>query len=117
RQAAATALGQIGPAAREAVPALTPLLRDPDGDVRSAAFQALGRIGPAAAAAVPALVEALADPARRGPAAEALAAIGPAAVPELRKAASAGDEATRGAAEALLRKINEGLSPPSEPRP
>jgi HEAT repeat protein len=118
RRAAAEALGQIGPAAREAVPALAPLLRDPDDGVRSAAFQALGRLGPAAAEAVPALIDALADPARRAPAAEALAAVGPAAVPALRTAAGGNDEAARAAAEAVRRRIEEEPSRQlSEPHP
>ena len=48
RRAAADALGKIGPAAAEAVPALIAALADADRDVRRAAADALGKIGPAA---------------------------------------------------------------------
>jgi hypothetical protein len=58
RIAAAFALGKIGPAAKDAVPALIEALKDKDRDVRSTAAQALSGIGPAAKAAVPALTEA-----------------------------------------------------------
>jgi HEAT repeat protein len=44
RQAAATTLGRIGPAARYAVPALTAALKDPHDYVREAAAQALARM-------------------------------------------------------------------------
>jgi HEAT repeat protein len=56
RERAATALFQLGPAAKAAVPALGRAAKDPDVDVRGKAFAALQAIGPAA---VPALVEAL----------------------------------------------------------
>ena len=66
RQHAVSALGRIGPAAPEAVPALMAALRDPEGKVRKTAAEALGKIGPAAAEAVPevvpVLVAALRDP-------------------------------------------------------
>jgi HEAT repeat protein len=70
-------LGEIGPAAKEAVPDLIaalkdqeedvrsnpadPLLKDLGGHVRRAAARALGRIGPAAKEAVPDLIAALKD--------------------------------------------------------
>ena len=103
---AARALGRIGPAAAEAVPALIPLtalgdsaaealskiepaavpalvatLASPDRDLQPLAARALGRIGPAAAEAVPVLVAALEDfnRALRLSVAEALGEIGPAA--------------------------------------
>ena len=82
RQHSAEALGRIGPAAAEAVPALaTTLGSAKEEDVRCAAAEALGRIGPAAAVAMSALLAALRDPekkVRRG-AAEAFGRIGPAA--------------------------------------
>jgi hypothetical protein len=56
---AASALGRIGPAAAEAVPALIERLRDDKGEVRRSAASALGQIGLAAAEAVPALVDRL----------------------------------------------------------
>ena len=64
RQHAVKALGEIGPAAPEVVPALITALGDADTTVRRAAAYALGRIGPAAAEAVPALTTALQDPNR-----------------------------------------------------
>ena len=53
------ALGQIGPAAKAAVPELLHLAKDKDSPARDSAITALGRIGPDAKAAVPALIEAL----------------------------------------------------------
>ena len=44
RCAAAEALGNMGPAAREAVPVLEKLLRDKDPGIRQAAAEALKRI-------------------------------------------------------------------------
>ncbi len=61
RKHAAVTLGQIGPAAKDAVPHLVELLKDPDADVRWAAAGALGMIGAAAKDAVPHLVELLKD--------------------------------------------------------
>ncbi len=61
RERAALALGLIGPAAKEAVPALIATLRDEDGLVRGYAAYALGEIGPAANEAVPALEAAARD--------------------------------------------------------
>ncbi len=55
RNKAAEALGQIGPEARAAVPALIQTLKDPE--VRAAAITALGAMGPAAKEALPALQE------------------------------------------------------------
>lgn len=66
----------MGPAAREAVPALIETLRDENESavVRQWAAWSLGQIGPDARGAVPALVEALGDasPNVREAAAEAL---------------------------------------------
>jgi HEAT repeat protein len=61
RATAATALGQIGPDARAAVPVLNDLLKDTDSSVVKAAADSLGRIGPDARGAVPALIEAMQD--------------------------------------------------------
>ncbi len=61
RRIAAFALGKIGPAAKEAVPALIAALKDEDKDVRVYAASALGHIGPAAKEAVPALEAAARD--------------------------------------------------------
>ncbi|MGZ9092712.1 MAG: HEAT repeat domain-containing protein, partial [Rhodoplanes sp.] len=62
RSHAAEALGEIGPAASNAVPALTAALTDAHSDVRWPAAEALGRIGAAASGAVPALAPASGDP-------------------------------------------------------
>jgi HEAT repeat protein len=53
RRAAARALGEIGPGAKDAVPDLVEALNDADMDL--IAVWALGKIGPAAIAAVPAM--------------------------------------------------------------
>src|SRR5262249_54861119 len=77
---AAPALGRRGPAAKDAVPALVPLLKDADPFVRVEAGMTLAAVG---AAAVPALTEALKDPDRyeRMGAALALGHLGKAARP------------------------------------
>jgi len=60
RSRAASALGEKGPAAAKAVPALTRALDDKQQDVRSRAAWALGEIGSAAVPAKPALIRSLA---------------------------------------------------------
>ena len=60
-EGAAAVLGQIGPAAKDAVPALVQSLGDPNPFVRGMAARALGGIGRAANAAIPALIQALQD--------------------------------------------------------
>jgi HEAT repeat protein len=79
RRAAARALGEAGPGAKEAVGALADALKDSDAFVRRFAAQALGEIGPAARDAVPALSKALNDSRRevQEAAAAALGKIGP----------------------------------------
>jgi len=59
REAAAQAVGQMGP---EALPALTGMLTHTDKYVRRNAVWALGRLGPVARPALPALCRVLADP-------------------------------------------------------
>jgi HEAT repeat protein len=61
RKYAATCLWKIGDQAREAVPALLEVAKDPDPEVRTAVLRALGRTSAGTQAAIPALVEALAD--------------------------------------------------------
>jgi len=61
RAASARILGEIGPAAKDAAPALAEALKDADREVRQNAAQALGYIGPGARSAAPALVAALQD--------------------------------------------------------
>lgn len=58
---AATFLGELGEAAKPAVPELTASLQSRDLLMRIEAAKALGRIGPAAESAVPALEQALKD--------------------------------------------------------
>src|SRR5262249_22050969 len=55
RLEAARAIAEMGPAAKDAVPALIAVLKDKNREVRKAAAGALGKIGPAAEPAVPAL--------------------------------------------------------------
>jgi HEAT repeat protein len=55
-QKAARALGQIGPAASQAVPILMRAIAVPAVDVQRPAIDALGRIGPPARTAVPAII-------------------------------------------------------------
>ncbi len=55
RANAAWTLGQFGPGAATAVPALTDALDDEEYFTRVQAVRALGKIGPAAEAAIPAL--------------------------------------------------------------
>jgi HEAT repeat protein len=75
-------LGQIGPAAAAATPALAKLLADPDPNVAIEAAHALAKIGPAAKAAVPALIDAIKQPESKSAHAAvfALGMIGPGAV-------------------------------------
>jgi hypothetical protein len=61
RARAADAIGDIGPGAAAAVPALIPLLR-PREEARAMACLALSRIGPPAHSALPALMPLLSDP-------------------------------------------------------
>jgi HEAT repeat protein len=58
-----TALGEAGPAAAQAIPALGQAAADPDEEIRKAAVIALGLVGkgPAAANAIPILIAALND--------------------------------------------------------
>ncbi|HEV3021491.1 MAG TPA: HEAT repeat domain-containing protein, partial [Pirellulales bacterium] len=95
---ACLALGDIGPAAKAAVPHLAKLERHEEPQVRLQALVALGNIGPAAKSAVPAIVKALQGDKAEGvryAAAFALGQIG------------AGDKASR----AALAKTMDGDDP------
>jgi HEAT repeat protein len=59
RLQATQVLARMGSDAKEAVPELIRLLDDPDERIRKAATRTLGRIGPDAAEAVPALMQSL----------------------------------------------------------
>ena len=61
RRLAAHALAEIGPAAREAVPALTTALRDPESFVRMWAAAALARVETESPDAIPALAAGTRD--------------------------------------------------------
>ena len=111
---AAWSLGNLGPAAREAVPAMVEAL-GPD-DTANVVAAALARIGPAAAEAVPALVADLRgpDPGRRWRAARTLGRIGPpaeSAVTELAAALRDPNEAVRTHAARALGRIGPGAMP------
>jgi tRNA A-37 threonylcarbamoyl transferase component Bud32 len=89
RWMAVVAVGEMGSAAREAIPALIEALEDEDVAIRWDAAKALGKMGPAAAGAVPALAAVIhqqSDAIVRQYAVAALGRIGPpakAAVPAL----------------------------------
>jgi HEAT repeat protein/serine/threonine protein kinase len=59
RSSAALDLGDFGPQAKEAVPALIKVLEDPDESVRVHATQTLGEIGPQTEEVIPALIKVL----------------------------------------------------------
>jgi HEAT repeat protein len=108
RTEAGEALGELGAAARPALPEVLALLRG-DKTARGSAVAALGRMGPEAAGAVPALTRLLDDrrPEVREAAARGLAALGPSARPaerRLRELARA-DGALAAEAAAALRRL------------
>ena len=110
RAASARILGEIGPAAKDAAPALAEALKDADRDVRQNAAQALGYIGPGAKAAAPALIFALKDndaQVRRS-AAFALGKVGSLdAETPLKTARKDSVEAVRDAAKAALKDLKK----------
>ena len=87
RTAVAKALGEIRPKTETTIPARIELLADTDQAVVGFALLSLTRIGPEAKAAIPAIASIIKDGSRtlqlRAAAAEALASIGPTAVPSL----------------------------------
>jgi HEAT repeat protein len=111
-------LGEIGPAAREAVPQLIDLVRsskDREGFLNVNAAEALGKIGPAAASAIPVLIAALqSDDVRLATkAAEALGSIGAeakAAIPALIEAMKITEKEHRDNYAEPLGKIAEALA-------
>lgn len=103
----AETFGNMGPAAKDAIPSLIGVVMDGSDAVRPRVLEALGKIGPLDPAVIPVLVRTLEDPDRRvrWRAATALATIGPGArpaVPALIRALEDKDKAVRAfAAEAL----------------
>jgi HEAT repeat protein len=123
RGMAAMDIGELGPRAKKAVPALAEALADRDLNVRYWAATALRQIGPDAKAAVPALIAALetfpgGTPPLEGPnryypdvrsvSAQALGAIGAGAepaIPALEKALKDPDTSVQAAAAEALKRI------------
>jgi HEAT repeat protein len=134
RSLAATAVGQLGPAAREAIPSLLKSLKDSNRSVRINAAIALGLIHEDPTTVVPALINILRQEDRRkegeslrGFIAFALSNFGPAAkdaVPDLVRIAKSGKDGSPMATEAVLAIDPEaaaiaGIStnaPPSTPK-
>ena len=87
---AADALGKLGPDAKDAVPALSGLVKDGEPQIRQTAADALGRIGSAAEKATPVLIGLLTDQTWivRNAAATALLQIGPVAKADVTKIAA-----------------------------
>ncbi len=115
RARVALALARIGPASREAVPALLGQLHDPDPRARAGAARALGAIGAEADTVVPRVTGLLRDPEAvvRGMAAMVLGQFGPAAraaVPVLRALGKDDRDAdVRAAAVAAVEAIDPSL--------
>lgn len=109
RAAYAAALGQIGPRAGRAVPALSSALADKSAHVRLACAQALGRICSKPETAVPSLITALEDDdaAVRQEAARALGFFGPAASKATDALSRIAKEEGNGVAREALRKIED----------
>jgi HEAT repeat protein len=109
------ALGEIGPAARPALPILVPMVDDPENRSHIMAIHAFWRIGPKgqaeASIVVPKLLERLSsskNSRERAWIAEILADIGPAAesaIPALATAGADPDPAVAGAARNALRSV------------
>jgi HEAT repeat protein len=122
RRLAAHALAEIGPAAREAVPALIEALRDPESFVRVWAAAALARVQPENPDAIPALVAGTHDGISfvRSLAAWHLGRLGPghpgieSVEPELRELLNDSDPSVRVEALAALENLTGKGAPPAE---
>ena len=122
RRLAAHALAEIGPAAREAVPALIEALRDAQSFVRVWAAAALTRFQPENPDAIPALVAGTQDGISfvRSLAAWHLGRLGPghpgteSAVPELRELLNDNDPSVRAEALVALENLVGKGAPPAE---
>ena len=110
RASAARILGELGPAAKDAVPDLQAALADADKDVRRCAARSLGDIGKASKPAVKALGKTLKDndAAVRQASAYALGRIGdPAAKPFLEAAKKDTNEGVKRAAKDALKALKK----------
>jgi HEAT repeat protein len=122
RRLATHALAEIGPAAREAVPALTEVLMDPASFVRVWAAAALARVEPENPDAVPALVGGTHDEISfvRSLAAWHLGRLGSehpgieSMAPELRNLLNDSDPSVRAEAKAALENLAGKGAPPAE---
>jgi HEAT repeat protein len=122
RRLAAHALAEIGPAAREAVPALIDALRDPESFVRGWAAASLARVQPENPDAIPALVAGTRDGISfvRSLAAWHLGRLGPghpgieSAVPALRELLNDNDPSVRAEARVALENLVGKGAPPAE---
>ncbi len=110
RWEAADVLGQIGPDARPAGPALVAALKDPDPRVREVTVQALGELAPDVPGAVPALVELFPDVKAIRAVAEFKEA-GADAVPKLTELLTHSDSVVRWNAARTLQKIGPASGP------
>jgi HEAT repeat protein len=115
RAIGARLLGECGPAAQSTIPAVSKLLKDPDGDVRVAAAEALLKMAPDAPGndALGTLRDALRsrDLLTRVRAAEALGGRGAQAkdaLPALLEAVQDGEPEVRQAAQAAIQKVRAG---------
>ena len=122
RRLGAHALAEIGPAAREAVPALIETLRDPESFVRVWAAAALARVEPENPDTIPALVAGTRDGLSfvRSLAAWHLGRLGPghpgieSVVPELRELLNDSDPSVRAEALVALENLAGKGAPPAE---
>jgi hypothetical protein len=111
RKSAVFELGEYGPAARTAVPALLRALNGDDDAVREGAASSLGNIRSEPETVIPALTRCLYDDSVNESAAYALGEFGPAAeaaVPQLVVMLHTGDGETQFAALQALKKIDAG---------
>jgi HEAT repeats len=109
RKAATYELGEYGPAARKAVPALLQALIGEDGAVRETAARSLGSIGADPQEVIPVLTQYLIDDNVNSKAATALAGFGPAAksaVPGLVRMLQTGDGESQFSAREALKRID-----------
>jgi HEAT repeat protein len=109
RADAAGCLGDLGPAAKSALPDIIKALKGTDAAIRKAAISSLGKIRSEPETVIPLLITYLDDNALDAPAADALAEFGSlakSAVPKLLPLLLAGDDDDQAAAQEALLKID-----------